>query len=287
MSKIPCNVIRDLMVLYEDDVCSEESRQMVDSHIKECEACRNVYQKAKQPLPEISLEKEEGEAVKGSVDEFWKLAQKAVKKFERRLTFRQLIIVGTVCLAVMSMVMVWNEWLQFRINLVPSEDVQVSELYELENGDIYCTFDCKEVVGRVNISDMKIPEGKGFRNYDQAWYEISFQYPKFYEREFYERAIADQVYDDQVSVVFRKKNVDSMNWVEDEEGNLVPDEASARSIHICDSIYYNGKNKEDRFVVWKEGQKIEPAPEEIEKKVRQAIQYEGAPYWSYTTRIIE
>lgn len=29
MSKIPCNVIRDLMILYEDDVCSEESSQKI------------------------------------------------------------------------------------------------------------------------------------------------------------------------------------------------------------------------------------------------------------------
>ena len=30
MRKIPCHIIQDLMVLYEDNVCSEESRQMVE-----------------------------------------------------------------------------------------------------------------------------------------------------------------------------------------------------------------------------------------------------------------
>lgn len=264
MSKIPCNVIRDLMILYEDDVCSEESRQMVDSHIKECEACQNLYQRSKKPLPEISLEREGGKASGENGDEFWELAGRAVKKYERKLTYRHVFIFGIVLLAVMIVVTAWKDWLQFRINVVPSEDVQVSELYELENGDIYCTFTCKDIVDVVNISDMKVPEGKGFRDYDQGWYEVSFQYPKFYER-----PTADKICSDEVSAVFKKKIVNTAYWMEDEEGNIIPDEAYVGGTHTCASIYYNGKNKEDRLLVWEEGQKLDPAPEEIEEKVRE------------------
>ena len=34
-----CEVIRDLLPLYADDACSEESRRLVDEHLAECPAC--------------------------------------------------------------------------------------------------------------------------------------------------------------------------------------------------------------------------------------------------------
>ena len=37
--KTDCNVIRDLLPLYADEVCSEESRELVDEHLTECAAC--------------------------------------------------------------------------------------------------------------------------------------------------------------------------------------------------------------------------------------------------------
>ncbi len=38
--KISCNVIKDLLPLYHDDICSEDSRLLVDEHLKHCEVCK-------------------------------------------------------------------------------------------------------------------------------------------------------------------------------------------------------------------------------------------------------
>ena len=38
--KHPCNVIRDLLPLYVDEVCSAESRKMIEEHLKECSECK-------------------------------------------------------------------------------------------------------------------------------------------------------------------------------------------------------------------------------------------------------
>ena len=38
--KYPCNIIQDLLPLYHDNVCSEESRRAVQQHLPECEACQ-------------------------------------------------------------------------------------------------------------------------------------------------------------------------------------------------------------------------------------------------------
>ena len=40
--KYDCDVIRDLLPLYADNACSEKSRDMVEEHLQECPACRNM-----------------------------------------------------------------------------------------------------------------------------------------------------------------------------------------------------------------------------------------------------
>lgn len=39
----PCGIIRDLLPLYIDDVCNEESKQAVQKHLLGCEECRSYY----------------------------------------------------------------------------------------------------------------------------------------------------------------------------------------------------------------------------------------------------
>ena len=38
-----CNVIKDLLPLYVDDCCSEESTRLVAEHLDTCESCRKIY----------------------------------------------------------------------------------------------------------------------------------------------------------------------------------------------------------------------------------------------------
>lgn len=42
--KYPCNLVQDLLPLYFDGVCSEESRGIVEQHLLECPACKNYYE---------------------------------------------------------------------------------------------------------------------------------------------------------------------------------------------------------------------------------------------------
>lgn len=43
----PCGIIKDLLPLYIDDVCNDESRQAVENHLAECEECRKYYEAMK------------------------------------------------------------------------------------------------------------------------------------------------------------------------------------------------------------------------------------------------
>ena len=42
--KISCNIIEDLLPLYVDDMVSEDSRQLVEEHLKECPSCRKMQE---------------------------------------------------------------------------------------------------------------------------------------------------------------------------------------------------------------------------------------------------
>ena len=40
---LSCKIIEDLLPLYEEGICSEETRDAVEKHLSECEKCRKLY----------------------------------------------------------------------------------------------------------------------------------------------------------------------------------------------------------------------------------------------------
>ena len=56
--KMPCNVIQDLLPLYADDACSEESRDLVREHLQECNECGRMLERLKSHEIETDLQSE-------------------------------------------------------------------------------------------------------------------------------------------------------------------------------------------------------------------------------------
>lgn len=48
MSRMDCDIVKDLVPSYLDGICSERSRQAVEEHIADCGTCREYVQKLKQ-----------------------------------------------------------------------------------------------------------------------------------------------------------------------------------------------------------------------------------------------
>ena len=75
MSKISCNVIQDIMPLYVDEIVSEDTKKLVEEHLKECEDCRKEMEKmrAKIILPNKKkinqAEKETVSEIKTQIDQ--------------------------------------------------------------------------------------------------------------------------------------------------------------------------------------------------------------------------
>jgi len=61
--KYSCDMVKDLLPLYHDEVCSEASRQIVEEHLEECEACKNIWQKMQDHSVDNCLQAERAHVV--------------------------------------------------------------------------------------------------------------------------------------------------------------------------------------------------------------------------------
>ena len=90
-----CEVIRDLLPLYADDVCSETSRRLIEEHLQECPECSAVLEKLRTHEIESGLREEKEEVI-----------GRQAKSFRRRSAAAGSIVAGifmipvVVCLIV-------------------------------------------------------------------------------------------------------------------------------------------------------------------------------------------
>ena len=85
MSKISCDIIQDMLPLYYDEVCSADSRKMIEEHLQECEKCSNIFQKLKTEC--VVDTKENAESIQSSVISAYSLT-------DEQITFRLELLDG-------------------------------------------------------------------------------------------------------------------------------------------------------------------------------------------------
>ena len=59
-----CNIIKDLLPSYLDEICSEDSAKAVEEHLVHCEECQQYLQVMKQPTNTVQMKSEEVKAAK-------------------------------------------------------------------------------------------------------------------------------------------------------------------------------------------------------------------------------
>ena len=65
-----CSIIRDLLPLYADDVCSDASRQMIEKHLPECPDCAAELEKLRFHEIETSLKSEKTQIIEYQAKRF-------------------------------------------------------------------------------------------------------------------------------------------------------------------------------------------------------------------------
>ena len=68
--KLKCNVIRDLLPLYADQICSDESRELVDEHLAGCRDCSGLLQQMLNTEIENNLKSETEHVIRHQADFF-------------------------------------------------------------------------------------------------------------------------------------------------------------------------------------------------------------------------
>jgi len=93
MSKISCGIIKDLLPLYIDGVCSSDSIDLIEEHLKECPICEAEFMSLQNNTdikPEIDKD----------IDKAVKTANKKIKKGKKKVVATTLSIVSVVLLIV-------------------------------------------------------------------------------------------------------------------------------------------------------------------------------------------
>lgn len=142
MKKISCNIIKDILPLYLDGVVSDDTKKMVEEHLKECDQCRNEAVKLKQDvvLP---------------ASKSVRLAETEVMKGLKRKLFRKKFLVSVISviltIAVLSGV---YSYMVMTKTYVPydSGKVQIQE----ENGALYVVYQGDDLGGTVSFDPAEV-----------------------------------------------------------------------------------------------------------------------------------
>ena len=129
--KITCNIIEDLLPLYIDDMVSEDSRQLVEEHLKECAACRKMLDEMKK---ENQLRTVSGNAKRNS-DRRTEIAP--LKKIRRRIRRKRMISIILAAVLVLLASGIGHYWYYDKKTYISWDDAGMT----LRDGKIYSKID--------------------------------------------------------------------------------------------------------------------------------------------------
>ena len=251
MNKLDCAVIKDLLPLYVDDVCSEKSKDLIEEHLAICEDCQKYYEALQENLPEITLDSTKNISKSDFTREI-ELIKKVSRKIKKKTTING-VAIGLICfiilvsLIISSSVYSYNTFyfipaLDHRLEI---SDIQITEVYEQENGDIYFTLESDERICWPYMTALTYDEYLG----DDTEYYASIE-PTY---SWWSDHIEHVGYVHSISCVYP---TESLGYTSDDYKK--PCEIS--------SIYCIGK-KGERLTIWDSTQEVEKAPEDIEERV--------------------
>lgn len=130
--KLSCNVTQDLLPLYHDGVCSEESRTLVAQHLEECEACKKIMEDLNAaPAPEVHVD--DAAALKALKKQWGKSLAKSFAK--------------GIAIAVLAFGVLYGAWFgltQWIWVPVPADHLNVSNVAQLSTGQLVYTMDATD-----------------------------------------------------------------------------------------------------------------------------------------------
>ena len=87
--KTECDIVKDLLPLYAEQITSKASNRLVEEHLRECEQCRKTYQEIKTPDLQVQYDRTPAESF-----------HKYVKKKKQRLGLKAALITAAIVLLI-------------------------------------------------------------------------------------------------------------------------------------------------------------------------------------------
>ncbi len=133
--KVSCKIIEDLLPLYEDGVCSQQSKQLVEDHLKSCETCRKLLENTQiEPIAYVEPEKS--------------AAESAFKKGIQKIRIRWLLSVVLVASLAASFVGgVFHYW-QTQCFSPKEYSTGIYFMEQLQKGNYQEAFSCLDIEGK-------------------------------------------------------------------------------------------------------------------------------------------
>ena len=122
---LKCNIIQDLLPLYHDGVCSDDSSTAVAEHLNDCEMCREELRLIETDLNAPHISPNSKNAMRA--------ASEAWKKNKKSGFIKGIVIAVIICALLVGGFMGLTQW---RIIPASSDVLEVTELSQLSDGRI-------------------------------------------------------------------------------------------------------------------------------------------------------
>lgn len=168
-----CEVVRDLLPLYHDGVCSKKSREMVEEHLTECEACKKELEEIRKEISVPNASKKD--------------AARAWKTLVRNLWLRRIasiVLVSVLLVAAAACGMEVYKWDQKRTIWMNTDEL-VYDAFRLTDGRIYLEFNGLEHAISVveSPNDPSETGGQSYilrMGYSKATQDVKMTSPEFW-----------------------------------------------------------------------------------------------------------
>ncbi len=169
----PCKLIQDLLPLYYDGVCSDESREIIEAHLSECAECSRIFGEIRE-ADSVSIPA-------APIHEMQKA--NSLKKVKRKILRKQILIAAAVLVAAAVIWFGISIPLKLSVDAAKSENISVSLL----NGDLIARLH-GSFPGDIRIKNVELNSGAEGKYYmffnisENKWDRLTTPKTKYTDR---------------------------------------------------------------------------------------------------------
>lgn len=160
MKKISCNIIRDILPLYLDDVVSDDTKELVEEHLETCDACRM----------EADIL---GRNITLPTNRVIKLSDaEVVKKLKSRFLRKKVLVSILSVVAAIAVMIGIYALMTMKSSFIPYDSTKIR--IREEDGQIYASYPGDNLAGSVIVHTMAVIDGEEqdviiFGYYETPW----------------------------------------------------------------------------------------------------------------------